>query len=176
MSRTLLFRLQSGKIRVLEEMVESWKPDHEGAMLALDLEDLVVECLSAWEDIRRAWARTRRQASINRVWNLQEVGTGMLELLDRALRLLAEVAGLAERVARDTGHTIEGSEGLPEAIREARELREHVHATWPWDDRPILKLDRRMIEESRAARARGESLPVADILAQLQANPSERPE
>jgi hypothetical protein len=176
MSRTLLFRLQDGKIRVLEETVESWKRNHEDALLALDVDDLIAECLSCWEDIRRSWVRTRRSAALNRLGDLQEVGTSVLDVLDRAIRLLVDVTALAKKVAQDTGHAVEGWEDLPEAIREARDLREHVNKTWPWDDRPVLKLDRKMAEESRSARARGESRDVADILAGLQANASPRQE
>src|SRR5438093_13276742 len=87
MTRTLLFRLQDGKIRVLEEAVESWKRDHEDAMRALDVEDLIAGCLSCWEDIRRSWVRTRRLATLNRLWDLQQVGTTVLDLIRRSIRL-----------------------------------------------------------------------------------------
>jgi hypothetical protein len=169
MRRTLLFHLQDGKIRVLEEAVASWKRNHEDAMLALDTEDLVAGCLACWEDIRRSWVRTRKLATANRLWDLHEVGTTVLNLISRAISLLEDIAGLAEKVASDTGHALEGRENLSEALREAGDLREHVKKTWPWDDRPILTLDRKMAEESRVARARGESQDVTAILASLQA-------
>jgi hypothetical protein len=53
MTGILLFHLQDGKIRVLEDTLESWKQNHDQAMLALDIEDMVGECLSCWEDLRR---------------------------------------------------------------------------------------------------------------------------
>ena len=80
--------------------------------------------------------------------------------------------GLEERRAEAaTGTATPGR-----TLREARDLREHVQRTWPWDNRPILALDRKMAEESQAARARGESQDVAAILAGLRANASSRPE
>jgi hypothetical protein len=170
MSRALLFRLQDGRIRVLEEAVEFWKRDHEEAVLALDVEDLTAGCLSCWEDIRRSWVRTRRLATLNLLEDIDEVGVTVLDLLDRFIRLVGDVAALVERVAGDTGHAIEGRENLSEAVREAGDLREHVNKTWPWDKRPVLPLDRRMAEESRCARARGDSRDAADILAGLQSN------
>src|SRR3954454_23718390 len=85
MTRALLFRLQDGKMRVLEETVESWKRDHEDARFAHDVEDLIAGCLSCWEDIRRAWVRTRRLVTLNRLWDLQEVGTTVLDLLGRSI-------------------------------------------------------------------------------------------
>jgi len=174
MSQTLLFRLQDGKMRVLEEVVGSWKRNHEDALRALDVEDLITGCLSCWEEIRHAWVRTRRLATLNRLEDLQEVGTTMLDLLSRCIRLLGDIASLAEIVARDMGYALEGRENLPEVIREAENLREHVNKTWPWDHRPVLSLDRTMAEQSRSARARGESQDVADILAGLQVNVSLR--
>jgi hypothetical protein len=176
MAPTLLFRLQDGKIRVLEETVESWKRDREGALLALDAEDLVAEGLACWEDVRRSWMRTRRLATLNRLWDLQEVGKTMLGLLDRCIHVLGNVAGSAEKVAHDTGHAIEGRENLAEAMREAADLRDRVAKTWPWDERPVLPLDRKMAEASRAAQARGEARDVADILAGLRAETSPRQE
>jgi len=176
MSRVLLFRLQEGKIRVLEEAVESWKRDHEDAVLALDVEELIVGCLSTWEDIRRAWLRTRRLAILNRLSDLEEAGTTMLDLLDRCLHRLVEVANLAEGAVRDTGHAIDGREDLSEATREIRELRVHVSKTWPWQRRPVLPLNGTMAEESRSTRARGESQDVTDILVSLQANAALRRE
>lgn len=176
MTRTLLFRLQDGKIRVLEEVIESWKREHDDAMRAQDVEDLIAECLSCWEDIRRSWVRTRRLATLNRLWDLQEAGTTVVDIISRAIRLLGNVGSLAETIASDTGHAIEGRDNVPEALREASELREHVNKTWPWDNRPILKLDRKMAEESRAKRARGESQNVTDILAGLQGSATLRQE
>ncbi len=176
MSRILLFRLQDSKIRILEEAVESWKRDHEDALFVQDVEELIAGCLSCWEDIRRSWVRTRRLALGNWLWDLQDAGTTVLDLLGRCIRLLEDVAGLAEKVAGDLGRAIEGQENLPEAIREASDLREHVNKTWPWNNRPVLPLDRKMADQSRAARARGESQDVADILASLQANDSVRQE
>jgi hypothetical protein len=176
MAPTLLFRLQDGKIRVLEETVESWKREREGAVLALDAEDVVAESLACWEDVRRSWVRTRRLATLNRLWDLQEIGQTVLSLLDRCIHVLEKVAESAEKVARDTGHAIDGREDLSEAIQEAGDLRDRVAKTWPWDERPVLPLDRKMAEASRSARARGESRDVADILAGLRPESSPRPE
>src|SRR2546427_9669940 len=116
MSLMLLFRLQDGKTRVLEEAIDTWKRHHENVSHALDVEDLIAGCLSCWEDIRRSWVRTRRLAMLNRLWDLQEVGTTVLDLIGRSIRLLGDVAGLAEQVAQDTGHALEGRENLPEAL------------------------------------------------------------
>jgi predicted transposase YbfD/YdcC len=174
MSRTLHLRLQDGKIRVLEETVESWKRDHEGALLGQEVEDMISGCLSCWEDIRRSWARTQRLAVLNRLGDLQEAGTTILDLLQRSIHLLEDVAVLAEKVVGNTEQLIEGQEDLHASLREASTLREHIRNTWPWDNRPVLTLDRKMVEESRAARTRGESQDVADILAGLQGNASPR--
>ncbi len=121
-------------------------------------------------DIRRSWMRTRRLATLNRLWDLQEVGKTMLGLLDRCIHVLGNVAASAEKAAHDTGHAIEGREDLSEAMREAADLRDRVAKTWPWDERPVLPLDRTMAEASRVAQARGESRDVAEILAGLQAD------
>jgi hypothetical protein len=166
----MLFRLQDGRIRVLEQAVEYWKRDHEDAGLAMDVEDLIAGCLSCWEDIRRSWVRTRRLATLNQLDDIEEAGTTVIELLDRFLRLLGEVGALGEKAAADTADAIQGRENLTEAMREAGELREHVNKTWPWDDRPVLALDRNMVKASRDARARGEAQDVAAILAALQPN------
>src|SRR5205807_964317 len=102
----------------------------------------------------------------------QEADKTILDLLDRFLRLLEIVAELAEEGGRQTGRVLEGRENLPGAIREVGALRDHVGETWPWDERPVLLLDRKMAEESRAARARGESQDVAALLARLRADQS----
>jgi len=169
MARTLLFHLQDGKMRFLEAAVESWKQDHEEAMRALDAEDLVAEGLSSWEDVRRLWNRTRSLASRNALEDIQESGAALLDLLNRSVRLLGNLAELADLVTSSTGHTIEGREKLPEAIRGATGLRDHVANTWPWDDRPAAIPSLEMIEAARARRERGErGIAVTEILAGLR--------
>jgi len=155
-------------MRVLEEEVESWKQDHDEAMRVLDAEDLIAESLSRWKDARRLWERARMLASRNELEDIEETGKALLDMLNRAISLFGTIAERAELVARHTGHAVEGQEKIPEALRDATGLRDHLVKTWPWDDRPVLPLNRQMIEESRASRERGESLDVADILSILR--------
>jgi hypothetical protein len=167
MAQTLLVRSQDGKIRALEETLESWEGADESALVALNVEDLIAECLSGWEAVRRAWGRTRRLATQNRLPDLQEAGKSMRDLVERWIRLLREVDRVAGKLGRDTGDAIEGRDLLPEAAREARGLLDYLQKTWPWADSPALPLDRKMVEESRAARARGESCDVTALVRSL---------
>ena len=46
-----------GRIRGIEDAAEFWKPDHENAMCARDVEDMVHECLGI-VDFLREWQQS----------------------------------------------------------------------------------------------------------------------
>ncbi len=168
MESGLSFRLQDGKIHLLEEEIESWRNDHTTAMAAWDLEDLVGESLSLWVSLQGLWGRLRKLATKNRIREFQQPGESLLKLFERQIRLLQKMEKLGS-VYSQQGYAIDGLQGLPVAIMEAEVLRDHIRQTWPWDDSPILPLNREMAERSR--KSIDKAVPVEEILSKLGSQP-----
>ncbi len=172
MGDLVLFRLQSGRVRVLEETVEAWQLAHAEAMRARAMEDLVSESLTFPDGLRAVWTRILEDVREDRIREFQITGQAILHLFDRAINLLTVLKQSAQKVASDTGHTVEGLDKLDAAASDLQQLRDHIKASWPWDDRPWPPLDRAMVEGSRADIAAGRHEDVKSVLERVRADGS----
>lgn len=165
----LLFHLQSGKVRNLEETVEVWQMAHAEALRALDAADLVRECLTFSPGLQVVWERAWQDATAGHIRDYQDVGLSLRGLFERTLNVLNRVQWWARNVARETGHPVEGLERLDQDIQGFQRQRDRIVENWPWEDRPWPPLNREMVAESRASSARGEGEDVSTLLDRARA-------
>jgi hypothetical protein len=169
MSDLLLLRYESRKVRNLEETVEDWQLLHADAIAALDAERLIREMLPLPNDYMALWRKTLRDAQQDAVSDLEATGLMIRGVMDRALAVLDLVAVIASRVARQTGHEIEGFDKLRPAREQMRATLDRFSETWPWKDRPWPAADRAALREARERMAHGQGERLADILARVRA-------
>jgi hypothetical protein len=169
MAEAIFFRLQEQRRRALEEAVDAWKADHEGAAGALQVEAIVTEALQLREDVRRLWQTVLALARADCIDDYPATGGLLRQLCADNLRLMRNVGGLARSVAGSTGHEVRGLVELDAATAELSAWADRELAQWPWVDAPPLPIDPAMVEQSRASRARGEAEDVGDVLARVQA-------
>jgi hypothetical protein len=124
-------RLYRGQYRVAEEAVESWKTEHDAAMAACDLDEIIHACLhinarvSDW--VRDLWQRVFK----GQVRNTEESGKSLLKALDAGAEAWQSVVeGVEASTAK--GYTIKNAERVPAALTEIRALRDDFAARWPF--------------------------------------------
>jgi hypothetical protein len=66
------------------------------------------------------------------------------------------------------GHSLPSAALLEQALETVRRLQEALEKNWPWADRPWPQIDPKMIEDSRAAIARGEGKDIEEVIRELQ--------
>jgi hypothetical protein len=100
-----------------------------------------------------------------------ELGEQLKSRIERHLDSLTTLERTAQRVM-DRGHHVDKIEQLRNDIEEIEKLRDKVVSTWPWTSRPLPPVNRKMVAESRAARARGDhGEPIQDLIRRLGGNP-----
>jgi hypothetical protein len=146
---------------MIEDAVEEWKRDHDGAVDAGDTEDLVAITLELhahlrdW--VREAWGALFAGEPIN----VQETGDSLAKWLGKAVaELLPDVKACIDADER-RGHTIEASNAFATAAQELWQLHDDVQRRWP-------RIDPREVEVARAEIARGEFQTGEEILRELQ--------
>jgi hypothetical protein len=168
MPESLLFRLQEGKIKALREVVESWEAAHSDAILALDAEVFLAEGMELVQSMFRMWAVTWRDAEADLIDDYQQTGEWLVRIFDALLRVLALEIGMAERIARLTGHELKGQVELIQAVDRVRNLRDDIKATWPWPSEDHGPIDHAKIEASLEEYRRGEHDLIEDVIRGLQ--------
>ena len=153
---SILVRRCLSRSYLVEELVENWQLDHQEALLAGDVEELVSECLELSNLLKRAWRNLIKQLLDEQVDDLDKAGRMMLAAVRKSEKVLQVVQGqIAEATRR--GHPIETSGELQKAIGETHQLAAEIAAKWP-------ATDHQMIAESLAAYKRGDYQFAGDLL------------
>lgn len=150
-----------GRTRAMEHLVEDWKNKHDQAMFAMDVEEMVRECVDlaalcehSWNSL---WQLLRRDPNSDAVDDAAKV---MTTALAKTLQVFRSVQDLVAD-AKTKGFEIKGSENLETAAIRVREINAKVETIDP-------PLNEEMAEEAIAAFKRGECLPIEELIREAQ--------
>lgn len=145
----------------VEDLVDEWKPHHDQAMFALDVEEFIYECIDLGRLSTHAWQCFREllfkdpNAPI-----IEELGNIMKQTLGKTLGTFRTVQNLVNE-ATQKGHSIKNADQLGVTIQETARILESV-------EHLFMQPDPKRIEESIAAFNRGECMPAEELLRAAQ--------
>jgi hypothetical protein len=159
MSTTLLFDLFHNQTHVLEQAVQSWKPEQAPTISVHDVEDVVKECLCFPADMRRACDAICDRLATNQLESFEEAGRGLESLFDEKLRVLESVRLWVREMAQ-VGRSIRQAPELDHAAEELLRLKKSMLEFWPWYDPEEM-------QEALESVRRGEGQTIEEILDEL---------
>src|SRR5207249_4640785 len=130
-TEALPLRLFAGRVRLLEEAVESRRAGHAEALTTPEAEFLVADVLALAADARRLWAWVWAWGEADDLRDFDAFGTFFDDHFGRLLPLVETVAETARAVAARTGHDIAGLSELEGALPELRAWVGRALASWP---------------------------------------------
>jgi hypothetical protein len=146
--------------RLVEELVENWQMDHQRAMLARDMEELVCECLELQKLLHHTWTTTLERLFDEQVDNVESAGEMLRSAINRTRRTLERVhADLVK--AQEQGYTISNAENLAKSLTETKQIAEDCENTWP-------KLKLEMVQASLADYAKGAYQETGKLIGESQ--------
>ena len=157
-------KLYRGQYRVVEEAVESWKTDHDAAMAACDLEEIIRICLDVNARVEE-WARVLWDKGFQgKISNPEESGKTLLKVLKSGIEAWqALVEGVEDYTAQ--GYVLENAGQVPAALNRVRALHDDFAARWPF----VRKED---VERGAGEIAAGKCVTGGDLLRELQGHSS----
>lgn len=172
MPSDMLDQLQEGKLRGLENLIESHEKaasDGLGNEEAAAIADFFVdEGIGIRQSSRRLWDHYWTRALAGKIPDKKDRGRKLLALLERGGNMILRGAAIARTFAALSGHSIarlsqfeEQSKAYPLWVKECA-------ARWDMLSRPRAPLDRERLAQSRAAYERGEGEFVADVVDRLR--------
>lgn len=116
---------------------------------------------------RFGWPRKAREAYQWKMASIEDQAAVSFDELGREVE--AGFDQMLNALTNLCGETVEGSDEarLRAEIDDVREFKESVLKMWPWTYRPKSPIDWQMVAESRAAFARGEGIPIEDLIREL---------
>ena len=160
MADTVLYRIQSGVVQLIEEAVSSWKEGGRDGELLHELQGLVGLCLTMPDRLKEVWDLSCRRSGFWPASEHQENGEHLRALFDRAVIAIESLRDLARQFEQQ-GHPIRRSEELEQALERLKDLRQRFVDSWLWITPEIM-------QESREEYARGDCQTVQEILDELQ--------
>lgn len=145
---SILVQRYLGRSRFFQELVEDWQLHHREAMLALDLEELIPECLDLARLSRRTWDWLLEclfddKHKCDRVFASEGL---VKDAIHRTVYLFKNV-GLFISKSEKNGFLVEGANEFRQALADMERLEKETEDP---------SIDSRLIDESLAAYQRGE--------------------
>lgn len=157
----ILLRRYLGRTEFVEGLVEEWKRDHDDAMFAVAVDELVAECIDLGNLSKHAWGAFRQllihdpNAPI-----IDESGLVLMDALTKTLAVFQDVSVLrAEAIRR--GHSIKDDSSFVTVLGEIKKINATVQEVF-------APPDPKMIEESIAAFKRGECHTIEELIRAAQ--------
>lgn len=160
MPQSILYRLCLDRTQSVERALEAWKVEHQAARAVRDMEDLIRETLDYPGLLRRLEQSTWDGLWTNPAEEIQGSGLALQTLFDRTLSVLRDVRALAQDVAQNTGHPLEGAPQLDEAVETVARMKAAFVHQWPW-------LEDSELQKAWTEYQRGEYLDLEDAFAQI---------
>jgi hypothetical protein len=154
------------QVRLLEDAIDDWKPDHDCAMMVRDIEDFIRVGIFAAEMLELWFLDLWRNAAKGLIGNPHAEGDTLLRTIDSARNLMIRSRSWIEW-AESKGYSVDKRDQLDTTVQKLEALKNDLLARWP------------MVDEEQIGRAqeefrKGEFQSVEDILRELQgANPAE---
>jgi hypothetical protein len=150
-----------GRSRFVEGLVEEWKREHDEAMLALTVEELVEECIDLGHLSQHAWSGFRELLFKDpNASAIGEVGAVMKEALTKTLEIFETIRELSEK-AKASGHAIRNATQFEAVFQETKIISETVHDLFAPPDPQV-------VEEAIASFKRGECIPIEELIRAAQ--------
>lgn len=146
--------------RAIQDEVDAWKLDHDDAMQAWDIQDLVAECIAlrkyvgTWKD--EAW----QLLMANKLKHVQATG----EVLKRQLSHVEYLINLVENCVKSAaarGWEFDKAQELRDAKTAVAAMGADFEKRWPF-------VDAEQVKRSREDFDRGRYQPAEEILGELQ--------
>ena len=146
------------RARAIQDEVDAWKLDHDDAMEAWDIQDLVAECIAlrkyvgTWKD--EAW----QLLMANKLKHVQATG----EILKRQIAHVESLINLVENCVKSAmarGWKFDKTDELKEAKATIAVMRADFEKRWPF-------IDPEQVKRSREDFDRGKYQPAKEILLQ----------
>jgi hypothetical protein len=151
-----------GRARAIEDAIDAWNLDHDNALSARDMEDVVGECLST-RDFLSQWHQTAwEHLFAGRLANIQQAGELLRSATGKLVHVFAAVQTCVKWMERK-GYPVDKAVEFEAAARAVEGLLADLNRRWPF-------IDPQQVEEARAAFARGEGIPAEEILRELQSS------
>lgn len=152
----LAVRRSVQRSHLVEELVENWQSDHQRALAAREVEELMQECVDL--------AKLNRQATqtlVDRFWSgsvkgLESAAEVLRAAVQRTL-LNCQVVQKEKTYAEQHGFMLEGAAAFTEACQNTLLLARQV-------DEQLPRFDSGLAEEARAAFLRGDHQTVEELL------------
>lgn len=150
-----------GRTQAVEGMVENWKLKHDHAMLAMDLDEMVRECLDlsalcqhVWQTLWELLRRDPNGEAIN------EAEDPIKTALAKTSQIFQSVQDLVAQ-ARGQGFAIGNAEALRVAAQEVEAVSAKIDVVYP-------KVNEDLVNEAIAAFRRGECIPIEELIRHAQ--------
>jgi hypothetical protein len=150
---------------LVEELVEAWQLEHESAMLARDVDEVIAECAEMGSLLRHAWDVTANSLFDGEIEDVDGVRTAVIGIIDRTTRAFRSVRKTADNL-KALGYDIERDVELVGLMSTVDELRRAI-------DRDLPEANSHRIADSVAAFRRGDFQPIEDMLRDAQGHHSQ---
>jgi hypothetical protein len=172
MPTDVIAQLQESKLRVLEELIDSFQAalasggGQEQAGAVADF--MVDEGIAVRQGLLHLWDYHWTMALAGKVPDRRESGAKLRSLLERGARSLARGAAQARAFADFSGHPVARLAQFEQQAQTFPLWTQECLGRWALLDRPPKPLDRARLTQAQAAYERGECEEAADILARLE--------
>lgn len=149
-----------GRVRAVEDAVETWKAEHDDQLEIREIEAIVKECtgirelLQTWQ--KEAWSLLWK----NQLANTQHTGELLQTAYARCLTVFVKVRGCIQWAKR-SGYADNREVEFEEVMAEIQRLSQELTMRWPF-------IDPKQIEQSRAEIKHGAFQNAEGILRELQ--------
>jgi len=99
--------------------------------------------------------------------NVDDIGEALVAYVDEKIKSLTELRDGPVKLLMEKGFEIKNFAQLTSEIAELVAQRTSIDESWPWSTLPMPPVDEEMLKESKAAFARGEGIPIQDLIREL---------
>jgi hypothetical protein len=153
---SILARRCLGRSRLVAELVENWQLEHKQAMVARDVEELVLECVDLGKLIQHCGKSLFARLGEEDFVEIDEIGDTMRAAIAKSLLAFESVRDDV-RMAEHKGFIIDNSVSLENVILELRQMEAEFKNNWP-------TVDRQQLADSLAAYNKGDYRMIEDLL------------
>jgi hypothetical protein len=151
----------SARSRLVGELVEKWKLEHEQAMMERDTEDIanaaVAECIDLMSLVKRTWRSTIGDSSKN-VFDPNGHGDRLKAIIADTIAVVRKSEESLIKPAEQLHNTIAGVEEFRNLRDEFDAIQTEAEELWP-------KIDEDMVRRSRADFAKGDYRLIEELIA-----------
>jgi hypothetical protein len=157
-------KMYRGQYRAIEDAVETWKADHEEAMVVCDLEVVIRTGIWLNDRCRELVQGVFKAAFAGTIHAPEDLGKCILKLLKAGCEMWETVANGAQE-AEDRGYRVEGVSKIADALAASKALAADFDSRWPF-------IRREEVEKGSKEIATGKFATGEELLRELQGQSS----